>query len=156
MGMLSVGPEPSVLVLDVDVVADDVADVVAVVADDVVADHVVAVTVVVVDIGVVAGNSAVAAAVGTNVVIDDVVVFEFSSGIVSKDSVATFGIASKVVMEDCGSIDDDDSFVRLLMLSILSTTMSTLTITGVSCICTLFTVSVSSSSMVLMNSHCSD
>ena len=41
------------------------------------------------------------------------------------------------------------------MISILSATISTRTFTGISCICTLFTVSVSSSSMVLMNSYCS-
>ena len=151
--MLSVGPEPSVLFLVVDVVADDVADIVAVVSDDVGVDDVVAVVVVVVDIGVVACNSVVASAVDINVDLDNVVVFDFSSDIVTKDSVATFGISSRVVIEDFSSIDDDDSF---FMLSILSTTISTLTITGISCICTLFTVSVSSSSMVLMNSHCSD
>ena len=41
------------------------------------------------------------------------------------------------------------------LLSVLSTTMSTRTFTDVSCICTLFTISVPSSSMVLMKSYCS-
>ena len=41
------------------------------------------------------------------------------------------------------------------LLSVLSTTMSTRTFTGVSCICTLFTISVPSSSIVLMKSYCS-
>ena len=145
--MLSVGQEPSVLVLDVDVVADDVAGVVADFSDDVDDDDIIAVAIVVVDIGVVTGNSVVASVV---------IVFNPSSDVVTKDSVATFGIFSKVVMEDFGFVDDDDSLFILFLLSILSTTISTLTITGISCICTLFTVSESSSSMVLMNSHCSD
>ena len=38
------------------------------------------------------------------------------------------------------------------LLSVLSTTMSTRTFTNVSCICTLFTISVPSSSMVLLKS----
>ena len=41
------------------------------------------------------------------------------------------------------------------LLSVLSTAMSTRTFTDVSCICTLFTISVPSSSMVLMKSYCS-
>ena len=95
MGMCSVGPGPSDLVVEVDVVAND--DVVSV---DVVAD----------------------------------VVFD--------DSVAV--------------VDDGVAFINLLfMVSLLSTTMSTRTFTGISCICTLFTVAMSSSSMVLMNSYCS-
>ena len=95
MGMFSVGPGPSDLVVEVDVVADD--DVASV---DVVAD----------------------------------VVFD--------DSVAV--------------VDDDVACINLLlMVSILSTTISTRTFTGISCICTLFTISVSSSSMVLMKSYCS-
>ena len=44
---------------------------------------------------------------------------------------------------------------RFGLLSVLSTTMSTRTFTDVSCICTLFTISVPSSSMVLMKSYCS-
>ena len=95
MGMFSVGPGPSDLVMEVDVVADDVVASVDVVVDD---DF----------------NDSVS-------VVDDVVV--------------------------CVSL--------FLMVSILSTTISTRTFTGISCICTLFTVSVSSSSMVLMNSYCS-
>ena len=95
MGMFSVGPGPSDLVVEVDVVADDVVASVDVVADVDFDDSV--------------------------SVVDDVVV--------------------------CVSL--------LLMVSILSTTISTRTFTGISCICTLFTVSVSSSSMVLMNSYCS-
>ena len=95
MGMFSVGPGPSDLVMEVDVVADDVVASVDVVADVVFDDSV--------------------------SVVDDVVV--------------------------CVSL--------FLMVSILSTTISTRTFTGKSCICTLFTVSVSSSSMVLMNLYCS-
>ena len=38
------------------------------------------------------------------------------------------------------------------LLSVLSTTMSTRTFTDVSCICTLFTISVPSSSMALLKS----
>ena len=121
--MLSVGPEPSVLVVDVDVVADDVVAIVVVVAD---------------------------------VVTDDVVtVVDVASDVVTEDSVAIADFASDVVTEDSVAFDDDESCINLLMVSILSTTISTRTITGISCICTLFTVSVSSSSMVLMNSHCS-
>ena len=156
MGMLSVGPEPSVLVLDVDVVADDVVVIVAVVADvDVDVDDVVAIVAVVADVDVVAGNAVAAMAVVADVVFNDVTVVDIASDVVTRDSVAISGITSDVVTEDSVAVDDDVSCVNLLMLSILSTTISTRTITGISCICTLFTVSVSSSSMVLMNSHCS-
>ena len=95
MGMFSVGPGPSDLVVEVDVVADeDVAFV------DVVAD------------------------------------------VVVSDSVAV--------------VDDGVAFIGLLyVVSLLSTTMSTCTFTGISCIFTLFTVSMSSSSMVQMKSYCS-
>ena len=94
MGMFSVGPEPSVLVVEVNVVADD-----------------------------------------------DVAAVDVAADVISDDSVAV--------------VDDDVACVNLLKVSILSTTISTRTFTRISCICTLFTVSVSSSSMVLMNSHCS-
>ena len=95
MGMCSIGPGPSDVVVEVDVVADkDVA------FDDVVAD------------------------------------------VVVSDSVAV--------------VDDGVAFIGLLhMVSLLSTTVSTCTFTGISCIFTLFTVSMSSSSMVQMKSYCS-
>ena len=83
------------------------------------------------------------------------------------DIVADVVVASVVVASVDVLIDDDfvgsgsvvDVVVvcvsLLLMISILSATVSTLTFTGISCICTLFTASVSSSSMVLMGSYCS-
>ena len=151
--MLLVGPEPSVLVLDVDVVADEVVVVAAAVADvDVDVDDVVVIIVVVAGVDAVAGNAVVAAAVDANAVVNGIAVVKLSSDIVSRDSIAT----PDVVTEDFESIDDDEFCVNLFMLLVLSTTISTLTITGISCICTLFTISVSSSSKVLMNSHCSD
>ena len=77
--------------------------------------------------------------------------------IVADDDVASVDVVADVVFDDSVSVVDDDvaCINLLLMVSILSTTISTRTFTGISCICTLFTVSVSSSSMVLMNSYCS-
>ena len=96
MGMVSVGLGPSVLGVEVDVVAD-----------------------------------VVVASVVANVLIVD-------------DFVVSFSFVDVVVVG------------FFVMISILSTTVSTLTFTGISCICTLFTASESSSSMVLVGSYCSD
>ena len=84
---------------------------------------------------------------------------------VEVDIVADVVVASVVVASVDVLIDDDfvgsGSVVDVVvvsffvMISILSTTVSTLTFTGISCICTLFTASESSSSMVLMGSYCS-
>ena len=77
--------------------------------------------------------------------------------VVADDDVASVDVVADVVFDDSVAVVDDDvaCINLLLMVSILSTTISTRTFTGISCICTLFTVSVSSSSMVLMNSYCS-
>ena len=95
MGMVSVGLGPSVLDVEVDVVAD-----------------------------------VIVASVVANVLIID-------------DFVLSFSFVDVVV----GGF--------FVMISILSTTVFTLTFTGISCICTLFTASDSSPSMVLMGSYCS-
>ena len=66
-------------------------------------------------------------------------------------------VANVVVGDFVAVVDDDVAVVGLLsVLSLLSTTISTLTFTGLSCIFTLFTVSLSSSSMFQMMSCCSD
>ena len=77
--------------------------------------------------------------------------------VVADDDVASVDVVADVVFDDSVSVVDDDvaCINLLLMVSILSTTISTRTFTGISCICTLFTASVSSSSMVLMGSYCS-
>ena len=87
--------------------------------------------------------------------------------VVEVDIVADVVVASVVVASVDVLIDDDfvgsGSVVDVVvvcvslfvMISILSATVSTLTFTRISCICTLFTASESSSSMVLMGSYCS-
>ena len=65
-------------------------------------------------------------------------------------------IADVAVGDFVAVVDDNVAIVGLLsVLSLLSTTISTLTFTGLSCIFTLFRVSLSSSSMVQMMSYCS-
>ena len=98
MGMCSVGPDPSDVVVGVDVAVDE------------------------------------------DFAVDDVVVADIVDG----DSVVVVGILVVVVVG------------LLAVLSLLFTTISTLTFTGLSCIFTLFTVSLSSSSMFQMMSCCSD
>ena len=73
--------------------------------------------------------------------------------VVADDDVASVDVVTDVVLDDTISVVDDVACINLL--SILSTTISTRTFTGISCICTLFTISVPSSSMVLMKSYCS-
>ena len=83
---------------------------------------------------------------------------EHSCLVVVVDVVADDDVVSVVVVNDLVLIDTVsvvEVVARFDLLSVLSTTMSTRTFTGVSCICTLFTISVPSSSMVLMKSYCS-
>ena len=83
---------------------------------------------------------------------------EHSCLVVVVDAVVDGDVVSVVVVNDVVLLDTVP-VVEVVpgfgLLSVLSTTMSTRTFTGVSCICTLFTISVPSSSMVLMKSYCS-
>ena len=83
---------------------------------------------------------------------------EHSCLVVVVDAVVDGDVVSVVVVNDVVLFDTVpvvEVVPRFGLLSVLSTTMSTRTFTGVSCICTLFTISVPSSSMVLMKSYCS-
>ena len=83
---------------------------------------------------------------------------EHSCLVVVVDALVDGDVVSVVVVNDV-VLFDTVPVVEVVpgfgLLSVLSTTMSTRTFTGVSCICTLFTISVPSSSMVLMKSYCS-
>ena len=83
---------------------------------------------------------------------------EHSCLVVVVDAVVDGDVVSVVVVNDVVLLDTVP-VVEVVpgfgLLSVLSTTMSTRTFTDVSCICTLFTISVPLSSMVLMKSYCS-
>ena len=80
---------------------------------------------------------------------------EHSCLVVVVDAVVDGDVVSVVVVNDVVLLETVpviEVVPGFGLLSVLSTTMSTRTFTDVSCICTLFTISVPSSSMVLLKS----